>query len=73
MKGIVTVCVWVECPACGTEFDALELDQQQYAHELGVGRALFGETTQPAVWTACDVTVPCPSCGEDVLIEELTT
>lgn len=66
-KGIVTAEVYVECPHCGHEFDALEHDDDDH----GLANAVFGQVGKPARWEDTEYELQCPECTSDFIIERL--
>lgn len=57
-KGEVSASVYVECPHCTHEFDALEYDDEDNT----LGLILFGSSDKPPEWNDANFEVQCPEC-----------
>ena len=66
VKGSIHASVWVECPHCWVDFDAMELESEE-----ALTGALFGAEQSPAKWKDVEIEVQCPSCRKVTVIGEL--
>ena len=66
--GVVTAEVYVECPCCSHEFNALDETLDGFS---ALSKVLFGTVGTPAKWTDLDVDIECPECCATIKIESL--
>ena len=75
VKGIITYGVHVNCPHCKEKLELTEYpyaDEGEYEHgEDLLGKALFGEVTEPAIWTGIDIDYKCCKCKKEFILSGL--
>ena len=77
VTGSVSYSVYTHCPHCSLRID---LNDYPYTDDTNedfgrgedeLGMAVFGSTSDPAIWNQCDIQFKCCHCKQDFILDNL--